>query len=117
MAFRTALSGLNAASAELNVTGNNVANANTTGFKSSRAEFADVINAGALGVSSNTIGSGVKLAAIAQSFGQGSVDFTNNNLDLAISGQGFFTLADAGGLVYSRNGAFSVDRDGFVVNA
>ncbi len=117
MAFRTALSGLNAASTELNVTGNNVANVNTTGFKSSRAQFADVINAGALGVSSNTVGSGVRLSAVQQQFGQGNVEFTDNNLDLAISGEGFFTLADASGFVYSRNGAFNVDRDGNVVNA
>jgi flagellar hook protein FlgE len=116
MAFRTALSGLNAASTELNVTGNNVANVNTTGFKSSRAQFADVINAGALGVSNNTVGSGVRLAAVQQQFGQGNVEFTDNNLDLAISGEGFFTLADASGYVYTRNGAFNVDRDGFVVN-
>ncbi len=117
MAFRTALSGLNAAATELNVTANNVANTNTTGFKGSRAQFADVINAGALGVSTNTVGSGVRLAAVQQQFGQGNVEFTNNNLDLAISGEGFFTLADATGFVYSRNGAFNVDREGNVVNA
>ena len=117
MPFRTALSGLNAASSELNVTANNVANANTTGFKSSRAEFADVFNTGALDFRSNVVGNGVKLSNISQQFSQGNVQFTNNNLDLAISGEGFFTLADAGGMVYSRNGTFSVERDGYVVNA
>jgi len=115
--FRTALSGLNAASSELGVTANNVANSNTTGFKSSRAEFTDVFNTGALDFRNNVVGNGVKLANISQQFAQGSVQFTNNNLDLAISGEGFFTLSDPSGFVYSRNGTFSVDRDGLVVNA
>ncbi len=117
MPFRTALSGLNAASSELNVTANNVANANTTGFKSSRAEFSDVFNTGALDFRSNVVGNGVKLANIQQQFSQGNVQFTNNNLDLAISGEGFFTLRDSNGFFYSRNGTFSVDRDGNVVNS
>lgn len=117
MPFRTALSGLNAASSELNVTANNVANANTTGFKGSRAEFSDVFNTGALDFRSNVVGNGVKLANISQQFSQGNVQFTNNNLDLAISGEGFFTLRDTNGFFYSRNGTFSVDRDGNVVNS
>ena len=117
MPFRTALSGLNAASSELNVTANNVANANTTGFKSSRAEFADVFNTGALDFRSNVVGNGVKLSNISQQFSQGNVQFTNNNLDLAISGEGFFTLSDGGAMVYSRAGAFKTDQQGYVVNA
>jgi flagellar hook protein FlgE len=116
MSFRISLSGMNAATADLNVTSNNIANANTTGFKQSRAEFGDVFAASANGLARNAIGAGVKLAAIAQQFGQGNIDFTGRNLDLAISGQGFFTLSDGGATVYSRAGNFGADADGFVVN-
>lgn len=116
MSFRIALSGLNAASNDLNVVANNVANANTTGFKSSRAEFADVYASFAGGLGSGQIGSGVRLANVAQQFGQGNVDFTDNTLDLAISGQGFFIVEDGGTRAYTRAGAFGVDRDGFVVS-
>lgn len=117
MPFRVALSGLNTASSDLSVTANNVANANTTGFKSSRAEFADVYATGALDFRSTMVGNGVRLASIAQQFGQGNIDFTDNNLDLAVSGEGFFTLRDSTGYVYTRNGTFSVDREGYVVNS
>ncbi|HKK03663.1 MAG TPA: flagellar hook protein FlgE [Gammaproteobacteria bacterium] len=117
MPFRTALSGLNAASADLRVTGNNIANSSTAGFKQSRTEFADVFARSSTGIASNAIGTGVRLAGVTQQFGQGNVDFTGNNLDLALNGQGFFVLNDGGSQVYSRNGAFSVDRDGFVVNS
>jgi len=113
MSFRISLSGMNAATADLNVTSNNIANSNTTGFKQARAEFGDVYAASG---ARNTIGAGVKLAAIAQQFGQGNIDFTGRNLDLAISGQGFFTLSDGGATVYSRAGNFGADADGFVVN-
>ena len=112
MPFRIALSGLNAASADLSVTANNVANVSTAGFKSSRAQFADVFSIGAQG-----IGNGVRIASVNQQFEQGGIDFTDNALDLAISGQGFFTLSDNGSLVYTRAGAFGVDREGFVVNS
>ncbi|MEE9494042.1 MAG: flagellar hook protein FlgE [Gammaproteobacteria bacterium] len=117
MPFRTALSGLNAAASELKVIGNNVANASTTGFKESRAEFADVFASSNLGVSSNAIGRGVRVAAVSQQFSQGNVAFTDNNLDLAISGQGFFVVSDGGVNTYTRSGQFGVDRDGFVVNS
>ncbi len=117
MPFRIALSGLNAATSDLNVTANNIANSNTTGFKASRAEFADVFAAGSLDSGGAAIGNGVRLANVAQQFTQGNVEFTNSGLDLAINGQGFFTLADGAGLAYTRNGMFSVDRDGFVVNS
>jgi flagellar hook protein FlgE len=106
------LSGLNAASADLNVTANNIANANTTGFKSSRAEFADVFAVGA-----QQIGNGVRLGAVSQEFSQGGVDFTDRGMDLAISGEGFFTLSDNGVVKYTRAGSFGVDRDGYVVNS
>jgi flagellar hook protein FlgE len=116
MPFRTALSGLNASSAELRVIGNNVANASTTGFKESRAEFADIFATSNLGVTANAIGSGVRLASVSQQFTQGNIEFTDNNLDLAITGQGFFMLNDNGVNIYSRAGQFGVDREGYVVN-
>lgn len=117
MAFQTALSGLNAASGNLNVTGHNIANASTTGFKKSRADFADVYAVSFGGVSKTATGSGVRLASVTQQFTQGNIDFTDNNLDLAISGEGFFVLNDNGTQLYTRAGNFSVDRDGYVVNA
>jgi len=117
MPFRVALSGLNAASSELNIIANNIANANTVGFKNSRAEFADVFASGAAGAGSLAIGSGVRLAAVTQQFTQGNIEFTESGLDLAINGQGFFTLRDGSGLVYTRAGGFGIDRDGFVVNS
>lgn len=120
MGFATALSGLNAASKDLQVTGNNIANANTTGFKKSRAEFADVYAASVSGVSSTQAGSGVRVANVAQQFNQGVLSFTDNNLDLAVSGQGFFSLATDPAspkpTLFSRAGEFKLDKDGFVVN-
>lgn len=115
MSFNTALSGLRAANQDLSVTGNNIANASTTGFKQSRAEFADVYANSILGTGSRTAGSGVLVANIAQQFGQGNISITGNSLDLAISGQGFFVLNDRGSPVYTRSGIFGLDKDGFVV--
>ncbi|MCG6966504.1 MAG: flagellar hook protein FlgE [Chromatiaceae bacterium] len=118
MPFRIALSGLNAASTDLEVTGNNIANAATNGFKESRTEFADVYANAISDTSSNSAGQGVRVARVAQQFSQGTIDFTSNNLDLAISGQGFFVLkAPDGTQAYTRAGAYSVDRDGFVTNS
>ena len=116
MPFRSALSGINAASEDLRVIGNNVANASTTGFKQSRAEFADVY-AATDGATSNAIGAGVRLAAVTQQFGQGNIEFTDSKLDLAINGRGFFVLDDNGSRAYTRAGAFQVDREGFVTNS
>lgn len=117
MAFRIAVSGLNAATASLDVAGNNIANASTTGFKSARAQFADVFATSNLGSTSDAIGQGVQLAAVSQQFTQGNIAFTNNSLDIAINGEGFFALEDtSGGRSYSRAGEFGVDKDGFVVN-
>lgn len=117
MPFRIALSGLNAASTDLEVTGNNIANSATNGFKESRAEFADVYAAAIQDTSSNATGQGVRVTKIAQQFGQGTIDFTSNNLDLAISGQGFFVLESTDGTqAFTRAGAYSVDRDGYVIN-
>ena len=117
MAFRIAVSGLRAATADLDVTGNNIANASTTGFKSSRAQFADVYAASNLGTSKDAIGQGVQLSKVAQQFTQGNVSFTDNSLDLAINGQGFFVVEDQEGRFYTRAGAFGLDKDGYVVNA
>ncbi len=117
MPFRTALSGLNAASSDLRVTGNNIANAGTTGFKGSRAEFADIFATAYGGVGRTAIGTGVRLSAVTQQFSQGNIDFTGSNLDMALSGRGFFVLDDGGGRSYRRDGSFQVDRDGFVVNS
>jgi flagellar hook protein FlgE len=117
MPFRIALSGLNAASSDLKVTGNNIANAGTNGFKSSRAEFADVYATSLGGVSNTAVGGGVRLAQVSQQFAQGNIEFTNNNLDLAINGEGFYVLDDGGSKVFTRAGAFKVDRDGYVVNS
>ncbi len=117
MPFTIALSGLNAASADLGVTANNIANVNTNGFKLSRAQFAEVFAVGTQSVSSSASGSGVRLSTIAQQFTQGNIDFTDNALDLAIGGEGFFVLSDGGARTYSRAGAFGVDNQGYVVNA
>jgi len=117
MSFRTSLSGLDAASTELSVIGNNIANASTNGFKESRAEFVDVFATTFSGVSSNTPGSGVRVASVAQQFAQGNVEFTSSNLDLAINGEGFFILDDDGSSAYTRAGAFTTDRDGYVVDS
>ena len=107
MSFNTALSGIQAASADLGIIGNNIANAATTGFKSSRAEFADVFT---------SIGQGVRVQTAAQQFSQGNIAFTENPLDLAISGKGFFQLDNSGSTVYSRSGNFKLDANGNVVN-
>ncbi|MDQ2077337.1 flagellar hook-basal body complex protein [Marinimicrobium sp. ABcell2] len=116
MPFNTALSGIRAANTDLQVTGNNIANASTTGFKSSRAEFGDVYAGSILGSGSNSPGSGVNLQTIRQQFSQGNRNFTSNDLDLAVNGQGFFVLSDAGDRLYTRAGAFGLDNEGFVVS-
>lgn len=115
MTFNTALSGLSAASADLRITGNNIANASTVGFKASRAQFTDVYASTLLGSGSNQIGTGVKLANVAQLFDQGTISFTNNSLDLSIDGSGFFILSDQGARAYTRAGMFGVDDQGYVV--
>ncbi len=115
MAFDTAVSGINAATADLGVIGNNIANSSTTGFKTSRAEFADVYATSLLGAGGNAIGKGVSLSGVTQEFTQGNIAFTNNALDLAINGNGFFLLSDDGAAAYTRAGNFQVDREGFIV--
>jgi flagellar hook protein FlgE len=117
MSFGIALSGINAAQTDLNVTANNIANSATTGFKQSRSEFAELFAVSPVGVSRTQFGNGVKVGAVAQQFTQGNINTTNNSLDLAISGQGFFVLSDGGSTAYSRAGAFQVNNDGYVVNS
>ena len=117
MSFQQGLSGLNAASHNLEVIGNNVANANTFGAKASRAEFADVYAAAMNGAGTNQIGIGVNLASVSQQFTQGNITTTDNPMDLAINGAGFFEVSDGRNPIeYTRNGQFKVDRDGYIVN-
>ena len=117
MAFDTSVSGILAASADLGIIGNNIANSSTSGFKSSQGEFTDIYAASLLGTPGTAIGQGVALNSVTQDFSQGNIEFTNNSLDLAINGSGFFRLSDGGVATYSRAGAFQLDRDGFIVNA
>ena len=117
MAFDTSVSGILAASADLGIIGNNIANSSTAGFKSSQGEFTDIYAASLLGTPGTAIGQGVALNSVTQDFSQGNIEFTNNSLDLAINGSGFFNLSDGGVATYSRAGAFQLDRDGFIVNA
>ena len=117
MSFQQGLSGLNATSKNLEVIGNNIANANTFGAKVARAEFGDMFARALSGAGSSSIGIGTHLSAVAQQFTQGNIKTTENPMDLAINGAGFFQVTD--GLnppTYSRNGQFKVDRDGYIVN-
>src|SRR5690554_4257457 len=110
MGFSQALSGLHASAANLDVIGNNIANSQTVGFKGSNAVFADIY-AGA------KTGLGTRISAILQDFSAGTLESTGRNMDLAISGEGFFRLRQADQVVYSRNGQFSLNSDGYIVNA
>jgi flagellar hook protein FlgE len=118
MSFQTGLSGLNASSRNLDVIGNNIANANTVGMKSSRAEFADIV-ASSLGAggSGSAPGIGVSVAAVAQQFTQGNLNITGNSLDVAVNGGGFFQVTKTNGsTAYSRDGQFKLDKDGNLLN-
>ena len=117
MSFDQALSGLNAASSNLDVIGNNVANASTVGFKGANAIFADVYANSLSSSASTTAGIGVSVASVQQQFVQGTISTTSNPLDVAINGNGFFRMDTAGQITYSRNGQFHLDKDGFIVNA
>ena len=110
MSFSQGVSGLNAANSNLDVIGNNIANSATVGYKSSRAEFADIY-AGA------KAGLGVKVAAVTQSFGSGSIETTGRDLDLAINGEGFFRFNDGSQTTYSRNGQLTMTSTGLLSNA
>lgn len=112
MSFQQGLSGLNASSKQLEVIGNNVANANTIGSKESRAEFSDMY---ATAIGSTNIGIGVNLQAVTQQFTQGNISTTGNPLDLAINGNGFFEVNNGSQTLYTRNGQFQANKDGFIV--
>jgi flagellar hook protein FlgE len=116
MSFETGLSGLNASSRNLDVIGNNIANANTTGMKSSRTEFSDLV-ASSIGSGNGTgAGIGVYAAVVAQQFTQGNITTTGNSLDVAINGNGFFQLTQPDGTkAYTRDGSFKLDKDGNIV--
>lgn len=111
MSFSQALSGLNAQQQKLGAVGNNIANSQTVGFKSSNVQFADVY-------AESRIGLGVRTSAVLQNFSQGNVESTNRNMDLAIAGEGFFRFQQPNGEVgYSRNGQLTMTADGRLVNA
>ena len=119
MSFNIALSGLAAAQKDLDTTANNIANVNTTGFKESRAEFADVYATSIFASGRTKVGDGVTTAVVAQQFSQGALQFTNNSLDLAITGEGFFALTpdvQSQDLTYTRAGAFKLNKDNFIVD-
>ncbi|CUX82060.1 MAG: flagellar hook protein FlgE [Roseibaca calidilacus] len=124
MSMSTALSGLHAAQRSISVTSHNIANVGTTGFRGSRAEFADIFTQSPFSVARTTAGSGTQITRVAQDFSQGSVVGTGNRLDLAIEGPGFFAMRAestmpgvANETVYSRAGAFSMSADGHIVNS
>lgn len=116
MGFQQGLSGLSGAAKNLDVIGNNIANSTTVGFKSSVTQFADVYATSLTGTGGLQIGIGSQVAAVAQQFTQGSTSITNNPLDVAINGEGFFRLNNNGAITYGRNGQFQLDKDGYVVN-
>jgi flagellar hook protein FlgE len=117
MGFQQGLSGLNSATRDLDVIGNNVANSTTVGFKGSEAQFADVYANSLSGAGAGQIGIGSKLATVAQMFSQGTITATNNPLDIAINGKGFFRMDSNGAITYARNGQFQFDKDGYIVNS
>ena len=117
MSFQQGLSGLSAASKTLEAIGNNVANANTIGFKDSQAIFCDVYAASLTGSGNAQIGIGTRLSQVAQRFTQGNVTASNNPLDIAVNGGGFFRMSTNGAVSYSRNGQFQLDKSGYIINA
>ncbi|MGM0434252.1 MAG: flagellar hook protein FlgE [Pseudomonadota bacterium] len=117
MAFNIALSGLNAAQTDLDVKGNNISNASTTGFKRSRAEFGDLYSSGLQNLGDTSAGDGVSVQNTRQLFQQGNVTATSNGLDMAIDGEGFFvTESPNGERQFTRSGQFGVNEEGFVTN-
>jgi flagellar hook protein FlgE len=119
MSFYTSLTGLNAATAMLGVTSNNISNVGTTGFKRSRADFGDIFATSPLQKASSTVGQGVSLKQVSQEFSQGNISFSSNALDLAVTGDGFFPMRSADGLqeLFTRNGSFLLNEQFNVVNS
>jgi flagellar hook protein FlgE len=118
MSFQQGLSGLSASSKALDTIGNNIANSGTVGYKLANTQFADVFAASLSGAGAAPIGLGAKVATVAQQFTQGNISVTSNPLDMAINGSGFFRMQSVtGDVVYSRNGQFQLDKDGYIVNS
>ena len=118
MSFYTALTGLKGAQTDIATTSNNIANVGSSGFKKSRAEFGDIF--GSTPLQTNTVGAGTATKSIKQQFSQGNISQSTNTLDMAVSGQGFFTLkggGNAGQTVFTRNGSFNVNDAGFIVDS
>jgi flagellar hook protein FlgE len=116
MGFQQGLSGLNAASVQLDTIGNNVANASTVGFKSSRTEFGDLYGQTLYGITSTTPGIGVQVQGITQNMTNGNIETTGRSLDLAINNSGFFIVQTPNGnQAYTRNGEFQVNNQGYIV--
>ncbi len=116
MSFQQGLSGLNSSSKALDVLGNNIANANTVGFKSAEVHFSDVFANSLSGSGASQVGIGATISGIQQSFSQGNVTATNNPLDISINGGGFFRMSLNGAITYTRNGQFHLDNAGFIIN-
>ncbi|WP_153136700.1 flagellar hook protein FlgE [Paraburkholderia agricolaris] len=117
MGYQQGLSGVSAASQNLDVIGNNIANSHTVGFKSGSAQFADMYANSVATAVSNQVGIGTRLSEVQQQFSQGTISGTNQALNVAINGNGFFQMSHDGSLVYSRNGVFQLDKNGFITNA
>ena len=117
MSFSTGLSGVAAANKDLQITGNNISNASTTGFKASRAEFGDAYTSSFIGYGQDKVGYGVNVVNVGQKFEQGNISQTNSALDMAIDGEGFFvTEYDNGSISYTRSGIFGIDKSGYIVS-
>ena len=117
MSFQQGLSGLSAASQSLEAIGHNVANANTIGFKQSQVQFSDIYAGTLIGSGGNQIGIGTQIAKVAQLFSQGNISKSDNPLDMAVSGNGFFRMSTGGAITYTRNGQFTLSKEGFIENA
>ena len=118
MSFFTSLTGLNAATTQLSVTSNNIANAGTTGFKRSRSDIGDIFATSALQKASTDVGQGTALKQVTQEFSQGNIELSGNYLDLAVTGEGFFPLLSADGQdLFTRNGSFLLDEQNTVVDS
>ncbi|MEM9604224.1 MAG: flagellar hook protein FlgE [Pseudomonadota bacterium] len=119
MSFEIGLSGINAASSSLSTASHNIANVGTTGFKYQRAEFADVFSNNVFSAARTSIGDGAIVSNVRQVFGQGNLDYTENALDLAINGPGFFMVSPTEDVLdpqFTRDGYFRLDAEGFIVD-
>ncbi|MBF0473257.1 MAG: flagellar hook-basal body complex protein, partial [Nitrospirae bacterium] len=112
----TGISGMNAMGKGLSVVGDNIANMNTVGFKSSKVSFTDILGSTIQG-GEGQIGRGVQVADIYKNYAQGTFESSSNYLDLAVDGEGFFVVGDKGKKLFSRAGQFKLDREGRIVNA